>query len=745
MKKINVDLTNCFGIKRMKEQFDFSQKNVMIVYAPNGTMKSSLAKTFECIQNKKPVEEKAYHYKSEFKITDENKNDLLPENILVVNAYEQDAPQNIGLLMASDKLRKQYVLIHKDINSSKEELFKKVKEILKFSSHSRENIEELLLRDWGYTNKKIFECLNDVSTYISNPAKSIQLKQTELDYKLLFDTKVLNMLNSPEVSLQLKEYVEKYQELVNQSPYMQTGVIDFNNYSIIGEALNKNKFFKAKNEVILKDKNTGESKNLTTRADLDALINKEKERVLQTKELQDLFGKINELITKNAQVSKFKEFLQSHEEITNELNDIQEFKKKIWSNAFSEFKDEFSALLNKMKNAQATLKQLGEQASGEKTLWNKVIELFTTRFSVPFKIETSNKVDVILNEEMPSFEYVFENEQDKSTLNKTELLEILSTGERRAYYILNIIYNILLAEKENKSKIIIFDDVSESFDYRNKHAIIEYIKDVSLLKNVAGEKMFNVLLLTHNYDFYRTVASRLGISNNSYIAYVNNGEVKLKKAQYTRNPFAFFKTKVLQGDEKFILCSVPFVRNLIEYTYGKDKEEYLQITHLLHYNEEVTPKITYKNLLAIYEKFWTMEKKIELATEKENLAVYNELFSTADGIPNVEVPNLENKIILSMAIRLKAEKIMTDKMKESNEVTDEDLNQALNQKNQTAHLISLYKEKMDDDNGKSILEEVSMITPENIHINSFMFEPILDMSICHLYELYGKVKMWSEE
>ena len=38
------------------------------------------------------------------------------------------------------------------------------------------------------------------------------------------------------------------------------------------------------------------------------------------------------------------------------------------------------------------------------------------------------------------------------------------------------------------------------------------------------------------------------------------------------------------------------------------------------------------------------------------------------------------------------------------------------------------------------LELVAMITPENIHINSFMFEPILDMSIKQLYGLYQNVK-----
>lgn len=41
------------------------------------------------------------------------------------------------------------------------------------------------------------------------------------------------------------------------------------------------------------------------------------------------------------------------------------------------------------------------------------------------------------------------------------------------------------------------------------------------------------------------------------------------------------------------------------------------------------------------------------------------------------------------------------------------------------------------------LEIVAMITPENIHLNSFMFEPILDMSLKHLYKIYNDVKALS--
>jgi len=32
------------------------------------------------------------------------------------------------------------------------------------------------------------------------------------------------------------------------------------------------------------------------------------------------------------------------------------------------------------------------------------------------------------------------------------------------------------------------------------------------------------------------------------------------------------------------------------------------------------------------------------------------------------------------------------------------------------------------------------MTPENIHVNAFMYEPIIDMSVNHLINLYKKVK-----
>ena len=51
MKEINVGLENCYGIKKLSKNFDFSAKSTYAIYAPNGIMKTSLAKTFLDLSN----------------------------------------------------------------------------------------------------------------------------------------------------------------------------------------------------------------------------------------------------------------------------------------------------------------------------------------------------------------------------------------------------------------------------------------------------------------------------------------------------------------------------------------------------------------------------------------------------------------------------------------------------------------------------------------------------------------------
>ena len=60
--------------------------------------------------------------------------------------------------------------------------------------------------------------------------------------------------------------------------------------------------------------------------------------------------------------------------------------------------------------------------------------------------------------------------------------------------------------------------------------------------------------------------------------------------------------------------------------------------------------------------------------------------------------------------------------------------------NQTRELLNGYKQ-FDSSESLSVLNEVSIMTPENIHLNSFMYEPLLDMDVVELLDLYSRIKM----
>ena len=91
-----------------------------------------------------------------------------------------------------------------------------------------------------------------------------------------------------------------------------------------------------------------------------------------------------------------------------------------------------------------------------------------------------------------------------------------------------------------------------------------------------------------------------------------------------------------------------------------------------------------------------------------------------------------NRINSTTGIRLKAKKYVISKINDPVEI-------ASIGKNKTSKLFKKFKKISEEDDKNKILENVILITPENIHLNSFMYEPILDMSDIHLKNLYEKI------
>lgn len=740
MKELKMNLENCYGIRKMQQDIDFTKNNVGIIYASNGTMKSSLAKTFDAIRDGRVVEEKIFGTISSYNITDENGVVILPESIVVINPFDEKTYDNQGMLMANADLRREYLLIHKNIDAQKEFLYAELKSLLGYSPRSSFDVESTMLSDWNYTKKELFTCLEGIASMLNAPNMNCGLTNDEIDYNTLFNDKVYSMITTGETSELIEEYEKKYSELIEKSLYMQKGIIDHNNYANISTSLNNNGFFGANNEIKLNAKDGSSSIMIKSQIELNNLITKEKEQILNTKELKDLFEKINKVICKNKDTQAFNTFLQKHPDIVAEYKDIEKFKKKVWVKAFLVLEAKLIELLDDYKKAQGNLDVLRKKAKEETTDWNKALELFKERFYVPFSIETANQEDVILNMDMPSFKYIFSDERGAKEVAKENLLDVLSTGEKRAYYILNMIFQILVAKNEGQEKIVILDDISESFDYKNKHAIIEYISDIAEFVDAQGEKLFKVLLLTHNFDFYRTVASRITSRANAYIAFSDNDEIKFEKGKYTKNIFGHYKDLLNKGNcDNIIVAAIPFVRNLIEYTEDDSNADYLCLTSILHYKAD-TKAITLKEIQDIFNRHWCKSKYVSFAVGRESEQIYNIIITEANKIGDIEKLEIESKLILSMAIRLKSDEFMIQQISTKVANGSDIINDIYSKKNQSAWLIKEYKKSINDD-VMGILEQVAMLTSENIHLNSFMFEPILDMSLVHLYDLYQKVKV----
>lgn len=307
--------------------------------------------------------------------------------------------------------------------------------------------------------------------------------------------------------------------------------------------------------------------------------------------------------------------------------------------------------------------------------------------------------------------------------------KILSRGERRAFHIMQIIFEIEARKREGNDTLVVFDDIADSFDYQNKFAIIEYIKDM----NDAG--IFKTIVLTHNFDFYRTLSSRLGLGNSVFMTNVSNdGTIELKRGQYRKDLFSY----LIDGnhDNKQLISIIPFARNLIEYMEGQSMD-YIKLTSCMHVKQGQTDVLNINDIISLVKgKFPQRCQTLKSVNPNKNIKDF--IYSVAESIvaePNLDPIKIENKICLSIACRLKVEDYMISKM-----AHDANLVQQINsiRSNQASKLFELYKGQ--DSNHVDLIEEVNMMTPEGIHLNSFMYEPLIDMSAEHLVKLYNRCK-----
>jgi len=708
MNILKLSLENCYGINKLDSNFDFSKGRSFVVYAPNGVMKTSLANTFIDISNGENPKERLHGNNPIWTATIDN-NPINPAEIFVIKSYQDkySPDESITTLLVDEVSKTEYDKIYSDILKKKNTLIVKLN---KSSGIKKDDLESLILSD--FKEKDFFKLLNDIDLTTLDESFS------NISYATIFEKDVIEFLRKPEVVGNINAYIEKYNALIDKSKYFKKGVFNPTKADNVAKALTAESFFKAEHTI----KFSGDSDSIATDEDLKAKLLAEKKEILENKELKKVEDEI-----KKVSVIKLREILEKHP-ILPELKNLDNFKLKLWKSYLKSEELSIKELIETYANGKEKLDEIEVKAQSQRTLWDDVVGKFKSRFFVPFEIEISNKSNAILGKTSPNIMFKFMNVKTgvPKEMKRQELdgIEILSQGEKRALYILNIMFNVEAKIKDNAKTLFIIDDIADSFDYRNKYAIIQYLKDIS------KEDFFYQIILTHNFDFFRTLESRkIATYNNCLFSYKSDTEIKLVKAEGIKNPFINDWKNDLSNPKKLI-ASISFVRNIIEYVDGDANADYLKLTSVLHWKAD-TENICVSDLQSI---FTTAIRNITFPsltlTDKVVDLIFNEAdkcLIAPDGI------NLENKIVLSIAIRLKAEAFMISNIADKRPIDG----------SQTGKLFGRFKKEFKGvrDTEITLLDEVCLITPDNIHVNSFMYEPILDMSDLHLRELYKKVKV----
>lgn len=727
MDKINIKLHNCFGIKKLEYCFDFKRtKKNYLLYASNGMMKTSFTKTFRALSNGRKPADEVFQRKTTCDVLVDDE-PIKKEQIFVISSYEDEyISPNSAKLMVRKELRAKYDEAITNVNISRITFLNAIQEVLKQEEDATSYLTDFL----ECTPIDIVEKLNDLISNNFLDENAFALDFSSYKYGDIFNADVQKFVAEPKNLEQIIEYETRYNELLEKSPIYKRGVFSHNNAETISENLLANGFFGAEHKIILH----GIEKEIESAENLVTILKEEKEKIFTDEKLQKKFDKINAALGKRALV-RFRTAIECNNELIPQLSDFTLFKRKVWVWILKQVKESLESLLEEYKKCQDTITEVKSQAKLERTQWDNVLDIFKARFSAPFTIEVPNKDDVAFADRMPEFifKYVDNETQEEMELPRKNLEKVLSQGEKRALFLLNIINDLEALKLANQPCLIIADDIAESFDYKNKYAIVEYLQEMMEDENL------HFIVLTHNFDFYRTVATRSKESiYPQMVQRVQNG-IEIVQPKYVfHNPFAEMKKGMIANKDEDIITSIPFVRNLIEYTAGESNEDYLLLTSLLHLKAD-TKNITLKQLEDIFNRELEIEPSLSFSSGRETQSVYQLIIDSAKNVAqqnNRESIDLTGKVIVSMAIRLLAEEYMI------HQISSTGTSLAEIKGNQTAVLVRKFRQHFPDKmQPLKVLNRVLLMSSENIHLNSFMFEPLIDMSIKSLIELYGEISI----
>ena len=246
MKKIDLDLENCFGIRKLNGELSFGNGHTVLIYARNGLMKTSLTKTFKCIQDGKTDEigDVVYGKKGKAQISIDGMS-IDPGQVMVVKSYEESYVSDVSQLLIDDELRIKF----ESAIEARDNLMKKLQERSGLKTHKsvRGKYENELLntlaRDFDVKDSLITE----VDKLMGRDDEYMYLG--DVRYADLFNDSIVNKINSSEeFQDDVREFSRVTGDVYGRIQYFEKGAFTLPKLKNLKKDLDKESFFVKQND-----------------------------------------------------------------------------------------------------------------------------------------------------------------------------------------------------------------------------------------------------------------------------------------------------------------------------------------------------------------------------------------------------------------------------------------------------------------------------------------------------------------
>lgn len=778
IKKIK-KLKNWYGIKCIENPEAISENTV--IYAQNGTMKSSFAKGFADIVEGNEPEDRFSHAQSEYEIELDDGEKItnaspeiqgiivFPNQVVIGNANPEKLVSNLRSLLADPKLQTKYQNKLDEIKTaySSAATFSSIAATGK--SKMKKEVPNIIDLLFSVNSKTVFDSDPAITTF--NLLKLFYDILNDDDNKATFneDINLLDIFNEKTIEWFVKtdgsgkkneefckiiktcakEYKHVQDRINNQLPLRIGSNISIDNLSNINASLTKNNFYldKTNHKICFAPRTI-----INSQESFNELYKQIQLEIFNDPKFHASYSTFDKIAGRNKATRDVRDLIASKSWIWPYLEDPISFAKKIIYAKLIKNKDEINENYKEITSKINEIHKILEEAKECETTWSSVIKTFNERFlNNIFKFEIQGKEQSVLN---PEFSYPILVEKRKDTnveLDPDTFVETLSEGEKKSLMFLHLIYSIEVAKKQNIKTTIIFDDVLDSFDYKNKYAILSYLSEIISNPN------FNLITLTHNFDFFRSLVYIYKVSHkpladiwaikrdNGAIFLNDNSKQQFQNWQYISD----WKNKHNKYEINFkrFVALVPFCRNVYQIKSGIDSQNYISLCDFVHFVPDRNIRVDnatneYKEIFNIdIEKHFGSNKNKNFIDELDRIC---ENVLSARGVSQTLQMEFLDKMFLAAWIRIFSEKMLYLFWKNKTKPNDPEIKKTHNLG--TGKMINFISTKLNDfedykeSEVKAVYDKTKIIAPPFSHVNSFMFEPLIDINTNELIDCVKRIK-----